>query len=81
MALNLKLYTRTGCHLCEEMEQALVKLENQLAFTTEIIEINNNQDFEKRYGDKVPILMHGNNVICTYVIDEAALSKTLKLNP
>ena len=78
MALKLELFTRSGCHLCEEMEQEIAVLQVKLGFTTNIIEINENLQLEKLYGDKVPVLAYDNNIICMYIIDEDALRDTLK---
>lgn len=78
MSLMFELYTRTGCHLCEEMEHEILILEKKLNFKTDIIEINDNAQLEQRYGDKVPVLAYGDNVICEYVIKEEALNKAIK---
>ena len=78
MALKFELFTRSGCHLCEEMEQEITLLQEKLGFTTNIIEINENQELENIYGDKVPVLAYEQNIICIYVIDEDALRDTLK---
>ena len=78
MTVNLKLYTRIGCHLCEEMEQELPVLEKKLNFNTDVIVINENPLLEANCGDQVPVLAHEDNIICRYVINEKTLSKALK---
>ena len=78
MKVQFSLYTRTGCHLCEEMEQEIPILESKLNFKADIITINDNQQLEQRYGDKVPVLTYGNEIICMYVLDEKMLSKAIK---
>jgi len=77
MPLKFELYTRVGCHLCEEMEQEILILEKKLNFRTDVIIINDNSQLEQSYGDKVPVLAHGDNVICEYVINEEAISKVI----
>lgn len=73
MSAQLCLYTRRGCHLCEDMEQAVFELATELNFVTEIIPIDNNEALEKDYGHRVPVLIMGNNVICEYYLDKTAL--------
>ena len=73
MPVQLSLYTRHGCHLCEDMEQLVSELENELNFITEIIPIDNNTVLEQGYGHRVPVLMMGHNVICEYYLDKQAL--------
>ncbi len=77
MPAQLNLYTRHGCHLCEDMEQAVSELEAELNFVTEIIPIDNNTALEKDYGHRVPVLMIGHNVICEYYLDKVALTQAL----
>ena len=79
MALKFELFTRSGCHLCEEMEQEITLLQAKLGFTTNIIEISESQELEGLYGDKVPVLAYENNIICMYVIDEDTLLETIKI--
>ena len=75
--MKLTLYTRAGCHLCEELEQVLPELATELDFTTEIISIDNNKDLEQTYGSRVPVLALGDDIICEYFLDMAALSETI----
>jgi len=73
MPAQLSLYTRHGCHLCEDMEQAVSELAAELDFVTEIIPIDNDTELEQIYGSRVPVLMIGDNVICEYFLDKTAL--------
>ena len=73
MLVQLCLYTRQGCHLCEDMEQALSGLAAELGFVTEIIPIDNNAELEQVYGHRIPVLMIGDNMICEYFLDKTAL--------
>ena len=79
MKLTFELYTRVGCHLCEEMEQEIVAFESEHNFNVVIIEINDNQQLEARYGEKIPVLARGDAIICQYVLNEEALMKAIKL--
>ncbi len=77
MSVKLNLYTRHGCHLCEDMELAVSELTAELDFLTEIIPIDNNAELEQDYGQRVPVLMMGDNMICEYFLDKAALIQAL----
>ena len=74
---KLTLYTRIGCHLCEDMEQALPELATEFNFTIETVVIDNNNELEQAYGTKVPVLTIGDEIICEYFIDKNALSKAV----
>ena len=75
--VKLTLYTRTGCHLCEDMEQALPELATEFNFTVETVVIDNNNELEQAYGTKVPVLMIADDVICEYFLDKVALSEAV----
>jgi hypothetical protein len=55
------------------MEQAVSELAMELDFVTEIIPIDNNAELEQGYGHRVPVLMMGDDVICEYFLNKAAL--------
>jgi hypothetical protein len=78
MPVRLTLYTRTDCHLCEDMEQSLSGLASEFGFTTEVIPIDNNDGLEHAYGAKVPVLMFEEDMICEFFLDRVALEKVLE---
>ena len=73
MAEVLTLYTRKDCHLCDEMHQALRPWQVKLGFALRSVDITDDPPLVARFGDKVPVLMHGEREICHYRLDEAAL--------
>ena len=77
MSIKLTLYSRTGCHLCEDMEQALPELATEFDFKTEIVLIDNNNELEQAWGTKVPVLAIGDDIICEYFLDKVALSAAI----
>lgn len=78
MSVKFTLYTRTGCHLCEDMELALPGLATELNFITETITIDNNAELERVYGSKVPVLTLGDEIICESFLDKVALSEAVE---
>ena len=69
----LTLYIRQGCHLCEDMLQALEKLQSSLPFSLDIIDIDGDEFLQRRYGEWIPILIAGEEDLCHYHLDEQAL--------
>lgn len=78
MSVKLILYSRTGCHLCDDMERALPELASELNFNTEIILIDNNAELEQAWGAKVPVLTVGDDIICEYFLDQVALATAIR---
>ena len=49
------VYSRHGCHLCEDAVNVLEMLRPELDFEIEIIYIDGNPELEKLYGEQVPV--------------------------
>jgi glutaredoxin len=50
------VYSRHGCHLCENAEKTLESMREELAFEIEIIYIDDKPELEKLYGNEVPVI-------------------------
>lgn len=74
---ELTLYYREGCHLCEEMLQALRGLQPRLGFRLQLLDVDRDPGLRRRYDEWVPVLNHGEREICHYRLDEAALREAL----
>lgn len=73
--MRLTLYGRSYCHLCEDMERALVRLQHELRFTFEVIDVDLDPVLEERYGSLVPVLAGPDGrEICHYFLDLEALA-------
>ncbi|KEF35203.1 glutaredoxin [Deinococcus sp. RL] len=70
----LTLYTRRGCHLCEQAEERLRLLD----FAYRPVDVDRDPALRARYGDDVPVLALGERVLLKGVLSRARLSE-LKL--
>lgn len=70
---RLILYARSYCHLCEDMLQALAPHQARHGFTLEVVDIDRDPQLQARYNEKVPVLSDGEQELCHYFLDEAAL--------
>ncbi|WP_155373991.1 glutaredoxin family protein [Catellatospora vulcania] len=50
---RLTLYTRPGCHLCEDAVAALERIGEPYAE----IDISGDRELEAEYGDRIPVIM------------------------
>ena len=50
------VYSRHGCHLCENAVNTLEGMREELAFTIEVIYIDGNPELERLYGHEVPVI-------------------------
>jgi len=75
--LDLTLYTRVGCHLCEEMKAALQPLLRE--FGAQLGELDVDQDGEllAMYGNDVPVLFLGARKVAKHRLDAAQMRRQL----
>lgn len=78
--LEFKLYSRSNCHLCEELEEQLIPFIEKYNITVKRQYIDNEPALEKRYGDKVPVLMFDDEIICHYFLDTVSFLKFIADN-
>ncbi|CAB4331038.1 unannotated protein [freshwater metagenome] len=50
------IYSREGCHLCEDALNILQGLQGELKFEIKVIDIAGNTDLEKLYGEQIPVI-------------------------
>jgi thiol-disulfide isomerase/thioredoxin len=72
------LYSRSYCHLCEDMAIALEPLRRAFGFAVHIVDVDADPALEARYGDKVPVLLHGETELCHYFLDARAVQAYLE---
>jgi thioredoxin-like negative regulator of GroEL len=68
MAVKFRLYSRTGCHLCDEMLKDLEALRRTTngTFTVEVLDIDRDPETQRRYSLRIPVLTAeaGAKVLC-----------------
>ena len=53
---KVTVYSRQGCHLCEDAENTLESLREELNFEIEVINIDEDAELVKLYSDQVPVI-------------------------
>ena len=67
----LTLLSRSYCHLCHDMEAALVPLAVEYGASLKVLDVDDDPDLETRYGEHVPVLFHEDFELCHYFLDAA----------
>ena len=80
MRTTLTIYSRRGCHLCEDMLSQLNELGNEHAFSLEVRDVDSDPIWVEQFGEAVPILLVGQVEICRYFLDQKALLSHLGIN-
>ena len=69
----LTLYSRPGCHLCDEMKAVVDRVAAREPLSVEIVDISGDPGLEERYGQEVPVLMVNGRKAAKYRIAEEEL--------
>jgi thioredoxin reductase (NADPH) len=59
------------------MIEALRKLQGLAHFEIEIVDVDSDPRLERRHGEKVPVLAHGERELCHYRLDAPAVTAYL----
>lgn len=75
-ATTLTLYSRSYCHLCEQMREALQPLRGDYRFALEVVDVDADPELVAQYDELVPVLVgrHGDQPplqLCHYFLDQA----------
>lgn len=56
MGVVVTLYTRVGCHLCEQAESVLRAAREDRPFQLDLVDVDRDPDLTRRYGVRVPVV-------------------------
>ena len=75
--IKVVIYSRPGCHLCDEMKALVRRTSRSIPLALEEIDISTDPDLEKRYRLEIPVLMIDGKKIAKYRIGEEELKRAL----
>jgi thiol-disulfide isomerase/thioredoxin len=70
------LYSRSYCHLCDDLLQALQGLKREYEFSVEVLDVDADDALLAKYDELVPVLIAksaksgGEEELCHYFLDE-----------
>ncbi len=53
---KITIYSRNGCHLCDDAFNTLEAMREELNFEIDVIDIDQNAELVKLYSDQVPVI-------------------------
>lgn len=72
------LLSRPGCHLCEDFFAALAAQFPELAAHTVWADVDTREDWRRRYGHRIPVLLDASGQrICAERFDAAAIAAAI----
>jgi glutaredoxin len=79
MTARITLFTREGCHLCDDALGALERVRRERHFDLEVVDLDDGAPPDKRaaYDWEVPVIELDGRKIMKYHVDEARLVRLL----
>jgi glutaredoxin len=76
--IQIDIYSRPGCHLCDEAKDIIDRVRKRHAFAVRVINIEENPALESAYGTEIPVVFINGSKAFKYHVDERELEKKVK---
>ena len=75
---EVTLYTRPGCHLCEEAKAAMAPLLQEFGGTLREVNIDEDPELRERHGWDVPVIFLGARKVAKHRVDLEQFRRQLR---
>lgn len=76
--VNVEIYSRPGCHLCDDAKEIIERVQRRLAFTLRVVNIETDPQLERDYGEQIPVVFINGAKMFKYHVDEAEFEKKVR---
>lgn len=80
--MRLTIYSKPGCHLCDEMKlvvhRVIAQQPNARAISIHEIDISSDPELLARYGVEIPVLLIDGKKVAKYRVTEAELTQMVE---
>ena len=70
---RLTIYSRPGCHLCDEMKAVVRRVAASIPLSLDEVDISGDAELERLHGLEIPVLMIDGKKVAKYRIEEREL--------
>ena len=77
-SVDVEIYSRPGCHLCDEAKEVIERVQRRLGFGVRVINIENDPELENKYGEQIPVVLLNAVLAFKYRVDEAEFEKKIR---
>ena len=74
---EVTLYSRPGCHLCEEAKRVIAPLLSEFGASLHEVNIDEDAALKERYGGDIPVIFIGARKAAKYRVDPAQFRRRL----
>lgn len=77
---RIRVYSRPGCHLCEQLIDELLPLIRG-RLDLEVVDIDTRPEWKIKYGIRIPLVEYDGQTVCQYHLDVEAIRTILSKRP
>jgi len=77
-AVEVEIYSRPGCHLCDEAKEVIERVHRRVSFGLKVINIETDKALEKEYGEQIPVVLINGTKAFKYRVHEAEFENKVK---
>ena len=76
--IRVEMYSRPGCHLCDEAKEVVERVRQKFPFSFRIINVEDDSRLESEYGSEIPVILINGIKAFKYHVDQSQLEKKVK---
>lgn len=77
--VNVTVYSKKDCHLCDIAKETLLKIQQELPFSLNEIDIEKDKTAFEKYKYLIPVIEIDGERVFNYRINETEMKKILRL--
>ena len=74
---RVRIYSAQGCHLCESARRVLEQVRAEVPFELEEVDIGGDSELERRYRERIPVVLVDGEEAFTYFVHPEGLRRRL----
>lgn len=78
MSARVRLYSKPGCHLCDEARLIVARVCEQVGTTYDEVDISDDPELMHRFGEQIPVTFVDGAQHDYWRVDEARLTTALR---
>lgn len=77
--MHVVLYSRPGCHLCDEARAVMLDARRRTPFAFDEIDIETDDDLLREYGVRIPVVSIDGDEVFEYTVDPDEFARLVSL--
>jgi glutaredoxin len=75
---TITVYSKPDCHLCADAMSTLRRLQADLGFSLQELDITAEEALHRAYFERIPVIALEGEELCEYFVDEALVRERLE---